>query len=147
MTQQRLQLLRTMPLFGGLSEAILLEVASHAPVVRVARGGTFFVQDAPADALFVLESGRVEVLRSGHGECHRLAVLSRGDCFGEMGLVDLGPRSATVRALQDCIALRVDMAMIQRFYQTDVKQFALIQMNLCREMSRRLREADTLLCD
>ena len=145
MLEQRLELIRCMPVFGGLSEDTLTTILEQAPVTKIAPGEAFFHENDRADAMFVLETGRVAVMKTWHGETRRLAVLKRGDCFGEMGLIDLGPRSATVVALENTSAIRIDMVLIHGFYETDLKQFTLIQMNICREMSRRLRAADELI--
>jgi CRP-like cAMP-binding protein len=62
-----------------------------------------------------------------------------------MALLDLFPRSASVRAVEDCRALALTPAHLLRLFEHDAEQFALIQMNIGREMSRRLREADEQL--
>jgi CRP-like cAMP-binding protein len=59
--------------------------------------------------------------------------------------MDLGPRSASVRAVEDCTAIRVSAANLHQVYARDVQQFALIQMNMGREVCRRLRDADNRL--
>lgn len=71
--------------------------------------------------------------------------LRAGDCFGEMAVMDHCPRSASVRAAEDCTAIRISAANLYRVYGQDLKQFALIQMNMGREVSRRLREANSRL--
>ena len=55
--------------------------------------------------MFVLEDGGVTVLKTWQGREYVLQRLGKGDCFGEMSLIDLCPRSATVRAEQDCKAI------------------------------------------
>jgi CRP-like cAMP-binding protein len=62
-----------------------------------------------------------------------------------MALLDLCPRSASVRAVEDCSAIELSSANLYRLFERDVEQFALIQMNIGREMSRRLRITDDLL--
>lgn len=128
-----------MPLFGGLAAATLQLLAGDAHPVALAAGHDFFRQGEPGDSLFVLESGRVAVLRQVPGGWLRLGTLGPGDCFGEMSLIDYAPRSATVRALEDCRAFALPIARLHRLYECDLEQFALIQMNLARELSRRLR--------
>ena len=59
--------------------------------------------------------------------------------------MDLCPRSASVRAAEDCTALRVSAANLYQVYARDLKQFALIQMNMSREVCRRLRDSDERL--
>jgi CRP-like cAMP-binding protein len=62
-----------------------------------------------------------------------------------MALIDLLPRSASVVALEDCAALRLTSAQLYRAHQADAEQFAVICMNIARELSRRLRAADERL--
>jgi CRP-like cAMP-binding protein len=62
-----------------------------------------------------------------------------------MALIDHCPRSASVRAVEDCSAIQISAANLYRLYAQDLKQFALIQMNMGREVCRRLREADNML--
>jgi CRP-like cAMP-binding protein len=62
-----------------------------------------------------------------------------------MALIDMSPRSASVIALEDCSAIRLTNADLFRVYRADLEQFALIQMNLARELSRRLRIANERL--
>ena len=54
--------------------------------------------------------------------------------------MDLLPRSASVRAVEDCTAIRLSAANLYQVYEQDLKQFALIQMNMGREVTRRLRK-------
>jgi CRP-like cAMP-binding protein len=68
--------------------------------------------------------------------------MQAGDCFGEMAVIDHCPRSASVRAVEDCRAIRISAADLYQVYAQDLKQFTLIQMNMGREVCRRLRAAD-----
>ena len=76
---------------------------------------------------------------------YQLRNLNQGDCFGEMSLIDFSPRSASVRAVEDCTALQISAACISQIYEKDLEQFAMIEMNMGREVSRRLRESDAAL--
>jgi CRP/FNR family cyclic AMP-dependent transcriptional regulator len=95
--------------------------------------------------MFVVETGKVAVGKSWRGREYVLAILKEGDCFGEMAVMGLGPRSASVRAVEDCTAIHISAANLYQVYEHDLKQFALIQMNMGREVCRRLREADSRL--
>jgi len=139
MAPSRIELLQAMPIFGAIGEPALGFLLERARTVAVPRGECFFRQGDAAQSMFVLESGRVEICRSEGGHETVLLQMQAGDCFGEMALLDLHPRSATVRALQDCRALEIASADLHALYQHDLEAFALIQMNLAREMSRRLR--------
>jgi CRP-like cAMP-binding protein len=62
-----------------------------------------------------------------------------------MALLDLFPRSASVRAVDDCRAIEIGSAALYRLFEHDAEQFALIQMNIAREVCRRLRATDERL--
>lgn len=145
MVEARIQLLQRMPIFGGISADVLEFLLTFCPVVSVPADELFFREDDQGDSLFVLETGEAAVLKSWHGEEHLLQRLTAGDCFGEMAVIDHCPRSASVRAVKHCIAISISSANLYRLYGRDLKQFAMIQMNMGREVSRRLREANNRL--
>ena len=105
----------------------------------------FFRENDQADSMFVLETGKAAVLKSWRGQDYFLRTLKEGDCFGEMAVMDLGPRSASVRAVEDCAAICISAENLYQLYAEDLKQFTLIQMNMGREVCRRLRESDNRL--
>ena len=145
MKLEHAELLQSMPVFGGLHESALQQLLARAAQVRVASGSAFFREGDTARAMYVLESGRVAVTKHWRGGEFLLHELGAGDCFGEMALMDLQPRSASVFALQDCVAIEFGSDDMLHLFETDVEQFALMQMNLGREICRRLRATDDLL--
>jgi len=145
MQEARIDLLQRMPIFGGIRAEILQFLLTLCPIVSLSANEFFFRERDQGDSMFVLETGRAAVLKSWRGKDHLLHTLEQGDCFGEMAVMDHGPRSASVRAVDDCVAICISAANLYRVYAQDLKQFALIQMNMGREVSRRLREADDRL--
>ena len=85
------------------------------------------------------------VIKGWQGNDTELHRLGAGDCFGEMALMDLFPRSASVFAIEDCRAIELAAADLLRLFERDAEQFALIQMNIGREVCRRLRATDEQL--
>jgi CRP/FNR family transcriptional regulator, cyclic AMP receptor protein len=145
MHEARIELLQRMPIFGGIRADVLQFLLGLCPVVSVPTNEYFFREHDQADSMFVLEAGKVAILKSWRGREYLLRILKEGDCFGEMAVMDLLPRSASVRAVEDCTAIRLSAANLHRVCAQDLKQFALIQMNMGREVTRRLREADNQL--
>jgi CRP-like cAMP-binding protein len=145
MQQARIELLQRMPIFGGVRANILEFLLGLCPVETVPANAFFFREGDQADSMFVLEAGEADVLKSWRGQDCLLKTLKQGDCFGEMAVMDMRPRSASVRAVEDCTAIRISAANLYRVYSHDLKQFALIQMNMGREVCRRLRELDDRL--
>src|SRR5579862_8531081 len=145
MPDDRIEALQRMAIFGGIREDILRLILSVAPVASVRAGDYFFREGDMADSMFVLEAGNAAVYKGVDGKERLLRNLNQGDCFGEMSLMDLSPRSASVRAVEDCTALQISAACIAQLYEKDLEQFAMIEMNMGREVSRRLRERDASL--
>jgi CRP/FNR family transcriptional regulator, cyclic AMP receptor protein len=145
MQEARIELLQRMPIFGGIRADVLQGLLRLCPTVSVPTNEYFFRELDQADSMFVIEIGKVEVLKFWRGQEYLLKILEEGDCFGEMAVMDLSPRSASVRAVEDCTAIRVSAATLYKLYEQDPKQFALIQMNMGREVTRRLRQADDRL--
>lgn len=80
---------------------------------RLEAGEVLFEQGDPADALYLVLEGRIGVVVNGEAR----ASLGVGECFGELGLVERAPRSATARALQPSRLLVVDGARFQALVQ------------------------------
>ena len=135
MEQTRIELLQRMPIFGALREDSLLVLLQHARVVEVQAGDYFFRENDRADSMFVLQTGRVAVIKGWRGRDFVLHSLVAGDCFGEMALMDMFPRSASVRAEEDCRAVEIGPDGLLRLFERDVEQFTLIQMNIGREVT------------
>jgi CRP/FNR family cyclic AMP-dependent transcriptional regulator len=142
MQEQRLRMLREMPLLGGVRNDILALLLEHAAVRSLVAGETLFNEGDPGETMYLLESGELQVFRRRHDTDYPINRLHAGDCVGEMSFVDLGPRSASVVAATDAQVLELTHGALLQLYQQDLEQFALIQINMAREMSRRLRLAD-----
>ena len=145
MQEARIELLQRMPIFGGIRADTLQFLLTLCPIVSVPANEFFFREHEQGDSMFVLGIGKAAVLKSWHGQDYLLQSMKVGDCFGEMAVMDLCARSASVRALEDCTAISISAANLYQVYAQDLKQFALIQMNMGREVCRRLREADNRL--
>ena len=143
--RKHIDLLQRMPIFGALRDETLAFLLGLTRPLAVPAGRWFFREGDDADALFVLEAGSATVLKGWEGRAVVLNRLHAGDCFGEMALMDLQPRSAAVRADEDCQALRLGADDLYRLYEHDLEQFTLIQMNMGREVCRRLRAVDESL--
>lgn len=140
--------LRNIGLFGALSDDVLEYLSTLLTVETPPAGATLFREGEDANAMFVVISGEVEVLKKSKRAVEaRVAVLGPGDWFGEMSIVDIQPRSATVRALAPSRLLRVSSADLDALYRHDLRSYAIIILNLARELSRRLRVADGILAD
>ncbi len=140
--EPRIALMQSMPIFGGLDGGTLRFLLGLTTVVRRRKGERFYNEGDPAQSVYVLESGKVGMFKRWKDHDRQINTLRRGDCFGEVALIDLGPRHTTTIALEDSSALELTAQDLYRLYEHDVEQFAVVYMNMGREICRRLREAD-----
>ena len=140
--------LREIGLFGGLSDEILRELADRLEPLEFQPGSPAFREGESGRDMFVLLDGEMEVLKHSKRNLEaRVAILGPGDWFGEMSILDVMPRSATVRAVAPARVLRLTAHELDALYRRDLKAYSLLILNVAREMSRRLRVADGVLAE
>ena len=132
-------LLRNVPLFSQLPEAPLSLLTKVVGRKSYTRGTTIINAGDPTDALYIVISGRLKVMMSDdEGREVILAILGQGEFFGEMGLVDDAPRSATVIAIEPCELLVMSKADFKKCLGENFD----IAMGVMRGLVKRLRDAD-----
>ncbi len=140
--------LRQIGLFGALPDPLIEQLAGALSTIHVESGAILFREGDDGRDMYVVLSGEMEVLkRSQRGADARVAMLGPGDWFGEMSIVDVQPRSATVRALAPSHLLRIGAADLDQLYRHDLRSYSIVVLNLARELSRRLRVADGILAE
>ena len=139
---ERIQLLQSMPFFGAINDESVVLILGLSETLNISAGDYFFNQGEKGDSLFLLEKGRAAIFKKSDEKEYILRYAEDGDCFGELALIDLTPRSASVRAEIECTAIKIPSSALLSLFQQDSEQFLMIQMNMGREVSRRLRAAD-----
>ena len=140
--------LRDVGLFGALSDEFLQHLVDTLQCVRIMPGDTIFREGDPAREMYVVLGGEMEVVKkSRRGRETRVAILGPNDTFGEMSIIDMQPRSATVRALGPALMLKISTEEMDALYRHDLKSYTLIVLNIARDLSRRLRVTDGILAD
>ncbi len=139
--------LQSHALFGGITDDELDEVVPLLKEEKYAKGDMIIKEGEDGDEMHFIVEGSVEVIKhidSGDpSNFKQLAVFGPGDTFGEMELIDIQKRSASVRALEDISALTLSSKDMYKLYHSNMKAYTMIIMNVAREISRRLRRMDT----
>ena len=140
--------LRDVGLFGGLSDEALQQLATSLKILKRGTDEMIFSEGDQAREFYVLLRGEVEIFKALKGGAEaRLATLSPGHWFGEMSVLDVHPRSASVRALSSCRLLVMTARDLDALYRRDLKAYTLVVLNVARELARRLRLVDELVAD
>jgi len=121
----------------------LLAILGIARGRQFAKGQKIIEEGEPGDELFVLFRGTVEVSKSGM----TIANLHAGGHFGEMGLVDQAPRSATVVAVEETNAISVDRESLLRLMRKDPLIAVKLLWSFVQVLSERLRNTNDALAD
>ncbi len=142
------ELLQHSPLLAGLTpdEAkALLEIAearTYSPDEVLVEEG------AASDCLFILKTGLLKVERRQASSRVELASFENpGDFFGEMSLVDILPRSADIRAVETAEVLAFPKKELTSFFTQSPRVQMTMILNISRNLSLRLREADTRIVE
>jgi NTE family protein len=126
--------LAEVPLFAGLEPAVREDVARRARSVRLAAGEWLFHEGDPGDAMFVVQTGRLEVVDEATGLVLREE--GRGDALGELALLDGSPRAASVRAARTSDLLAIGRAEFEELLHGSPA----LPLALTRILGRQLRE-------
>ena len=133
------QILRRVPLFSSFSDQQLSAVLSCVQHRSYPRNSLIVRAGDETDALYIILSGRVKVLiPDDEGHEVILAMMGPHEFFGEMGLLDEQPRSASVESLEPCEMLRISKAGFTAFLKDNFD----LAMLIIRNLVRRLRDAD-----
>jgi CRP-like cAMP-binding protein len=137
-------LLVEVELFSGLSSDDLAVLIDAADVRSFHRGDVIFTEGDEPSELFVVTDGRIAIAnRSVDGRESVIALMERGDLFGEMPLFDALKRSAEARALEPSEVIAIPYAPLRGLYQSQPD----LLWNVVALLASRLRNTDEALAD
>ncbi len=136
-------LLRQVALFQALPRTGLVRLAERGQKRFFPAGSHLMRQGEVSDSLHVIVTGQVRVERSHAGLRRpvRLALLGPGEVVGEIGVLDKGPRTATVTAVEDTETMELDGTTLTQV----ILDYPHIATALLRVLSQRIRSTDQLL--
>jgi CRP/FNR family cyclic AMP-dependent transcriptional regulator len=136
------------PFFGGLSDASLDLLISMLAERSFDAGATIFAEGEPGRSMFVVHSGDLVVSKLGDsGRSIRMTDLGPGDFFGEMTLIEMQNRSATVVAETATVLYELTARNLYAYYKADIHAYVIVMQNINRELCRRLRRADRRIAE
>ena len=132
-------ILKSVPLFASFPDEQLRTLVTVVTRSSAPRGSVIMATGDQIDSLYIVISGRLKVMMSdADGKEVILSLIGAGEFFGEMGLIDDSPRSASVVTIEPCELLSVN--------KRDFKNCLAENFDMCtavmRGLVRRLREAD-----
>ncbi len=138
------ELLKQHPLLARLSLEQILRFAQAGQLELFKPGDDIVVEGTLGDALYLILSGSASV-HTGGGETRPLALLSPGEFFGEMSLVEPAVRSAAVRAAELAEVVRVPHFALANLLGDRPVALHLVLVTIIRVLSTRLRDTNSLV--
>jgi len=140
--------LTSIAIFGGLVDPTLAKIVAMLHEERFPKGAVVCREGDAGTSMYVVRRGEVVVCRAGgSGHLVKMVRLGPGEFFGEMTLIDVQPRSATIIVETDTKLYRLTNRDLYALYKDDMPGYVMVIQNLCRELSRRLRRSDSKISD
>ena len=136
-----LKALQGIKLFAGLGADQLESFTRYLEPVKVPQFGNLVRKGQHGDAMYVVVDGELRALTIIEGKESILATMGSGDCFGEISLLDQGPRSADVVANRDSTLLKLSNASFERLVREAPALAMPFVLALSRQAVQRVRQA------
>jgi CRP-like cAMP-binding protein len=130
--------LKRVPLFSSMSLEQLRTITEYLTEYHVNPGETIFREGDVSCELYLIVTGKVEIVQDRGATAHTLAVLSAREFFGEMAIVENRPRSASAVAVERSVLL----VLSPEHFRHVVLQEPAISFEIFRELSARIRRLD-----
>jgi CRP/FNR family cyclic AMP-dependent transcriptional regulator len=135
----RSDVLRAVPLFQGMTDPSIDQIAGLAHEASFSTGSVIFYEGDPGETFLVIVDGRAAVDRRGE----RVAEMSAGDFLGEISLIDNGPRTATVTAIEPINALVIRSDGFNRL----MNDYPAVRLGILNAMAQRVRRTSEAVSD
>lgn len=137
------EILRKVALFDGMTSAQLRKLAAGMREASFTIGQSIFQEGSAGTSMFVIAEGKVRISKMvpGIGE-EALAILEKGQYFGEMSLIEDGPRSADAIAHSSCKLYELSRDKLDALMFTDKELASVLLWTFVRTLSARLRETN-----
>lgn len=136
--QQVIESLKKNKLFGSVGEELINEIAQNSFIENYKPGDIILREGESGDKVCLIAEGKVKVVKLADSKGKILMELEDGDFFGEMSLIDLRPRSASVVALTDCKIISIPANEFEKLIHLHPQ----ILINISRTLSERLRKSN-----
>jgi CRP-like cAMP-binding protein len=131
------------PIFREFEAGDVEALASACELISMPKGAAVCREGDPGDAMFVVKSGVLDVSRSLSGKPVHINLLSEGEFFGEMALIDGSPRSADVTVLEDAVLVKLPAPEFRKLKAQHPASALKVAEVLLKQLSFRIRRTTT----
>jgi len=128
--------------FQNFQESDLAGLSEECVEATFKKDELVFAEESPGDKMYILRAGSVKIFKKIKNNDTTLAIVNPGEFFGEMALLDGGPRSAAAKAIEDVKALVITIKNFDNMREKNPHVALSIMDVLVKTLSNRLRQAN-----
>lgn len=130
------------PLFSGLAAKEIEFLSNLFVPNEMSAGKTIYIENMAGECLYLIEMGSVRISQMlAEGDEQTLVVLGPGDTFGELAVIDGGPRAATARVIEDVRLFALSRKEYNQLTNNNPRLGMQLTLNIFRTFSSRLRRS------
>ncbi len=141
MNTARIAFLQKVPLFSDLSVDDLDAICQQTEDMRLLPGEVLFTEGSLGQQAFVIQEGQIEIFKSSNNQEVQLAIRQPGDVIGEMAILEARPRSASGRALTECLLIVISSDLLKQLLNTHPGA----ALTMLHTITARLRNTELML--
>jgi CRP-like cAMP-binding protein len=131
--------------WGGLTDDQQSEIYRRLEVGTFRKGEYIFRKGDQPSHIYILKRGKIEIVTSDQDVSVRKETVEIGGCFGVIALMAVQTYTGTAIAAEDTEVMVLSRQALLGLYHEDIQLFALLMMNIAREIARRLKLTDDIL--
>jgi len=139
------QILAKISVWGGFTDERQEKIYKMLEVGTFKKGEYIFRKGDQPTHIYIIKSGRVDIFLSSEDVNIQKETVEIGGCFGMAALMAMHPLMATALAAEDSEVMVLSRQALLRLRYEDIELFALLMMNIARELARRLKSSDNML--
>lgn len=142
MNSLNLDALKDSPLFHGLAAKEIEFFGTALGQQQMSAGKTIYIENMTGESLYLIKRGSVRISQMlAEGDEQTLVVLGPGDTFGELAVIDGGPRAATARVIEDVSLFSLSRKNYNQICANNPRLGMQLTLNIFRSFSERLRRS------
>ncbi len=143
--QEILPILQSVTIFSGFSEAQIREICCRCSIIDAEVGYVLLEEKMPATEIFILLNGKVTIVINLKSDPFEVIEFGPGHCIGEASVIGIQDHSASAVVMEDATLLVLSRQVLMDLFNSDKGLFALLILNIARELARRLHRTDQIL--
>ena len=140
-----ISILTQISIFGGISDAQQTAIFSRLERGSIKEGQFVFQKGDEPSHIYIVRSGGIELFIPDQRARIRKKRLGVGECFGQVAVMSIHQHTVSAIAVEDTEFIVLSKHALHQLHHEDVELFALLMMNIARELARRLQFMDELL--